>query len=178
MNQIPEYQEGLYYSDEVRASVRYGYMYRKEAEEYLSIHACIDIDPEILHWLADLIRDGVVWDIIKSAAKKLYKRLSNEGVLLDKYTKSVLSEEKELELFYQRVCEYNNHCMAITEQQFNYIREEIMADVYGEEAKKIFDREQRQPNHQEFLEMHRKAIKKADDLLGQYKAADTNIYAD
>ncbi len=178
MNQIPEFQEGLYYTDEVKASVRYGYMYRKDAEEHLSVHPCINIDPEILYWIADLIRDGLVWDILKSAAKLLYKRLSNEGALLDKYTQSVLSEEKELELFYKRVREYNNHCMAITEKQFNYIREEIMADVFGEEAQKIFDREQRQPNHQEYLEMYRKAIKKADDLLGQYKAADTNIYAD
>ena len=178
MNQIPEYQKGLHYSDEVIASVRYGYMYRKDAEEQLSVHACIDIEPEILHWLADLIIDGVVWDMIKSAAKQLYMRFSNEETLLDKYTKSVLSEENELELFYQHVREYNNHCMALTDKQFNYIREEIMADVFGEEAQKIFDREQRQPNHQEYLEMYRKAIKKADDLLGQYKAADTNIYAD
>ncbi len=168
MNKIPDYQEGLQYSAEVIASVRYGYMYRKDAEEHPSVHACIDIDPEFLYWLAGLIRDGLVWDMIKSAAKQLYNRLSQEGSLLDKYTKSVLTEEKELELFYQRVREYNNQCMAITEKQFNYIREEIMADVYGEEAQKIFDREQRQPNHQEFLEMHRKAIKKADDLLGKY----------
>ncbi len=168
MNRIPDYQEGLQYSAEVIASVRYGYMYRKDAEEHPSVHACIDIDPEFLYWLAGLIRDGLVWDMIKSAAKQLYNRLSQEGSLLDKYTKSVLTEEKELELFYQRVREYNNQCMAITEKQFNYIREEIMADVYGEEAQKIFDREQRQPNHQEFLEMHRKAIKKADDLLGKY----------
>lgn len=173
MNQVPEFQKGLQYTDEVIASVRYGYMYRKDAEEHPSVHACIDIYPEGLLWLAKLIRDGLAWDMIKSAAKQLYNRSTQEGSLLDKNTKSVCCEEKELELFYQRVREYNNHCMAITEKQFNYIREEIMADVYGEEAQKIFDREQRQPNHQEFLEMHRKAIKKADDLLGKYNVQGT-----
>ena len=178
MNNVPEYQEGIQYTDEVIASVRYGYMYRKDAEEYPSVHACIDIDPEGLFWLAKLIRDGLTWDMIKYAAKQLYNRISKEGSLLDKYTKSVLIEEKELKLFYQRVREYNNHCMAITEKQFNYIREEIMADVYGEESQKIFDCEQRQPNHQEYIEMHRKAIKKADDLLGKFQVPGTVSPAD
>lgn len=173
MYQVPEYQEGLQYTEEVMASVRYGYIYRKKSEENLSSYACINIYPEALLWLASAIAGGYVYDKVRQVAKLLSQRIFKEDKNLDKWTSLVFSDEKELKLFYDRVQEFNNHCMAITEKQFNYIREEIMADVYGEEAQKIFDREQRQPNHQEFLEMYRKAIKKADDLLGKYIASGT-----
>lgn len=178
MNQVPEYQEGLQYTEEVIASVRYGYMYRKKSEENLSSHACINIYPEALLWLASAIAGGYVYDKVRQVAKLLSQRIFKEGKNLDEWTSLVLSDEKELKLFYDRVQEFNNHCMSVTEKQFNYIREEIMADVCGEETQKIFDREQRQPNHQEFLEMHRKAKKKADELLGKYNVLGTIIEAD
>lgn len=173
MNNVPDYQECLQYTDEVIASVRYGYMYRKESEERLSLHACITIYPDVLFWLASAIAGGYVYDKVKLAAKQLYQRIKKEGNIIDEWTSFVLSDENELKLFYDRVQEFNKHCMSVTEKQFQYIKEEIIADVYGEEAQKIYDREQRQPNHQEYLEIHRKAIRKADDLLGKYNAPDT-----
>lgn len=173
MNNVPDYQEGLQYTDEVIASVRYGYMYRKEAEERLSFHACITIFPDALFWLASAIAGGFVYDKVKLAAMQLYQRITKEGNIPDEWTSLVLSDDKELKLFYDHVQEFNKHCMSVTEKQFQYIREEIIADVYGEEAQKIYDQEQRQPNHQEYLEMHRKAMKKADYLLGKYNAPGT-----
>ena len=168
MSQVPDYQEGLHYSDEVIAAVRYGYMYRKESLERCSSHACIAIYPDVLFWLASAIAGGYVYDKVKLVAQLLRERLFKEGTKLDSLSLLVLSNEEELKQFYDHVYEFNKQCMSITEKQFKYIKEEIMADVYGEEAQKIFDREKRLPNHQEYLEIYRKALQKADKLLGKY----------
>jgi hypothetical protein len=170
MNPTPKYQEGLHYSEDIRNAVLFGYLYRKEAEKQreVLVHCSLGDVPEVLQWLTSLIVSGLAWDILKTIAKKLYRGLIKEGTPLDEVTKSILSDEEELEKFYRDVCEFNKQCMSVTEKQFKYIKEEIMADVYGEEAQKIFDREKRLPNHQEYLEMYRKALNKAEELLGKY----------
>lgn len=67
MELIPEFQEGLKYSDDVHNAVRYGYGYRKESEihESGSLHASLNQVPEVLLWLAKLIIDGLTFDAIK-----------------------------------------------------------------------------------------------------------------
>ena len=65
--QVVEFQEGLLYSDDVQNAVRYGYQYRKEAEEHESgsAHACLSNAPEILLWLGQKVVEGLAWDLFK-----------------------------------------------------------------------------------------------------------------
>ena len=49
MTQIEEFKEGLQYSEEVRNAVRYGYMYRKEAENRI-VQGEIWVLGALAHW--------------------------------------------------------------------------------------------------------------------------------
>lgn len=167
---MEDFQEGLHYSDEVINAVRYGYQYRKKIENKEgnnSLHYFLPFDSQVVLWLGKLILDGLVWDAIKTSAKYLYDKLLKSGAPLDKLSHTLLTEEAELERFYTYLKEYQDHCMSITKQQFEHIREEISADYFAKESMKIFEKEQRFPNHQEILNLHIKAMKYADDILGR-----------
>lgn len=58
--------------------------------------------------------------------------------------------------------------MAVTEKQFKYIREEIVADYVGKESEKIYKKKKRLPTVQEYMEIHKKAKVHADSLLGNH----------
>ena len=64
------------YSDTVKYAVRYGYNYRIEAEQKHNSysHACLPDTSAILLWLGQKVIDGVIWDLFKVAAKKLYEK--------------------------------------------------------------------------------------------------------
>ena len=81
MDIISAYIEGQKYSDKVRNAVRYGYQYRKYAEQYEdeSSHACLGEAPDVLLWLANLIITGVAWDVIKATVKVLYRAFMQKG---------------------------------------------------------------------------------------------------
>ena len=144
MNPITEYQQGFKYTEEIRNAVLFGYMYRKESERYevSNVHKSIGDIPEPLLWLAGAIASGLTWDFIKANVKLLYQHLTQRGVL-DKISDLVFSDEKQLKEFYDDIKEFNEHSMNITEKQFEYIREEIEANVIGEELGRIFRREKR-----------------------------------
>lgn len=166
---IYELPNNVRYSDETVNAVLFGYIYRKEAEqqsEGVRVHYCVDEVSQVLLWLGKQILEEVAWEVIKSNAKKLYRHLTNDGTLLSKVEKSILSDEVELKEFYNDIKEFNEQRMAITEKQFQYIREEIEADVIGEELGNIFSQEEREPTIQEIMEANRKAKQKADLLLG------------
>ena len=55
--------------------------------------------------------------------------------------------------------------MAITQKQFEYIREEICADYFAKESTKIIESEGRFPNTEEIMNLHRQATSYADDIL-------------
>ncbi len=167
MTKIPVYQEGLQYTDEVRSAVRYGFRYRKEAEmqEFKAGHACLDPEPEFLLWLAKVVLDGLTWDMIKTATKGLFNFTSKP---LEQKLNSLLTDEEKLKEFYDDIKEFNEQRMTITEKQFQYIREEIEADVLGEELGEIYSQENRQPTIQEIIDANRKAKQKADSILGSY----------
>ncbi len=168
--QMEEYKEGIQYPEDVKNAVRYGYLYRKDAEKNNSSHACIGGDFSILYWIAGVIAGGTVWDVIKVAAKTLYNKLTQEGTVLNKVTETILSDEEQLKEFYQCIIEYNKYSMAITEKQFKYIREEIVADCVGEESQKIYEAYNRLPTNQEYIEILKRANAHAEALIGQYKA--------
>ena len=162
-----DYDKNLNYSDQVIAAVRYGYLYRKEATKAPTVHACLGEISSILLWLGKQVISGLAWDGVKLAAKRLYTLLTKEGSILDKVTSKVLTEEKELKMFYEQIQEFNKHSMSITEKEFNYIREEIIADTLGEETQKIYEQEKRLPTANDYLAIMKKANKVADRYLGK-----------
>lgn len=170
MESIPEYQKGLKYSDDVINAVRYGYRYRKEAEtnEDVSLHASLNEESEILLWLAGIIIDGIAFETIKIAVKGIANGISKSGKTLDGKIALIFTEEKCLKEFYDDVVEFNEQRMAVTEKQFSYIREEIVADFVGKETKKIFKKKKRLPTVQEYIEIYKNAKAHADALLGNH----------
>lgn len=158
-------------SEKTRNAVLFGYIYRKEAEqqdERSRSNFCFGEISQILLWLGKMILENLAWEVIKSTAKTLYLQSTKEGSLLTKMEEAILSDEKELKEFYQDIKEFNEQRMAITEKQFQYIREEIEADVVGEELGKIYSQDNRQPTIQEIIDANRKAKQKADSILGSY----------
>lgn len=164
---MEDYKEGIKYLEDVQYAVRYGYLYRKEAEKNKSIHACIGGDYTILYWIAGAIASGITWDVIKAAAKTLYDKITQKGAAINKITETILSDEEQLKEFYQCIIEYNRYSMSITEKQFQYIREEVVADYLGREAQKIYDQYMRQPTVQEYMDIIKKANAHAKRLLGK-----------
>jgi len=165
------YIEGQKYSDKVRNAVRYGYLYRKEAEKYEdgSIHACLSEVPDVLLWLAKLIVTGAVWDVIKAVVKKLYSAFMQQGKRFDEETEAILKEEANLKVFYEMVVEFYEHRLSVSEEQLKYIREEIIADYSGNEAGKIFEKEKREPTIEEYKRIYREAVLHAAELLRKRK---------
>ena len=121
MNQLEEFKEGSQYSDEVRNAVRYGYQYRIEAEKPESrfVHHCLLETSQVLLWLGQKIIDGLVFDAFKAIAKKLFEYLIQKGAPLEKDANNLLTDERELQMFYKYVKEFNEHTMSVTENQFH-----------------------------------------------------------
>ena len=167
MSEIVDFKEGLQYPDEVKNAVRYGYEYRIESEKTESSYVkyCLPDPSEAILWLGQAILSGIAFDIIKEISKKFLKQLTKDGEQLDKLTDKILSDEHELEQFYAYVKEFNEDCMAITEKQFAYIREEVVADYCGNESQKIYDKYKRQPTIEEIIRIHREADVYADKVM-------------
>lgn len=163
--EIEEFQPGRQYSEEVKNAVRYGYQYRKKSEEQSSLHYIVGFEAEIVHWLGELVINGITWDLIKMAAKQLYDSCLKSKFSLDQQSETLLSDEKELKQFYTYVKEFNEHSMAVREEQYDYIKEEICADFFAKESMKIFESEHRFPNYQEIMAFHKAAKIYAEKLL-------------
>lgn len=166
---MKDYKEDILYTDEIKDAVRYGYMYRKEAEklEENTVHYCHGNTPDILLWLANLIIGGATWDVLKEAAKKLHSSLAKSLKPLAKTVESVLTEEQELNQFYVYVKEFNEHNMSITKKHFQYIREEIIADFVGKEVSKIYIQRKRMPTTEDYVHIFREANAHADRLMNE-----------
>jgi hypothetical protein len=171
MNPTPKYQKGFQSSDDIRNAVLFGYLYRKEAEKQrnVTVHFSLGDVPEVLQWLASVIISGLAWDIIKAVVKKLNRKLTKDGALLDEATKSILSDEKELEKFYNDVKEFNEHCLSITEKQFMYIRDEVVADYVGKMSGEVFRRTNQFPSAEDYMRINREASELADRMLSRNK---------
>ena len=173
MTQIEEFQQGMLYSDEVVNAVRYGYLYRRQIEckeSSIQLHYFLPFDTEIALWLGKLIIDGVAWDLLKTIAKQLYLKLIKSDTRIDSSSRSLLTDETELQQFYKCLKEYQDHRMSITDEQFEHIREEICADYFAKESTKIFQDEHRLPDYQEILDIHKRATRYADTILRARKA--------
>ena len=168
MNDIQAFQEGLTYSEDALYAVRYGYLYRKEAEKYEDghFHACLGDSSELLLWIANAVIGGFAYDVIKTAVKKLYKSIVEGKKQIDKTTEAILNDESELDVFCTYVMEFHEHRITANGKQIRYIREEIIADYVGNEAGAIYEKEKRQPTIDENKEIIRKALEHADVLIG------------
>lgn len=162
-----DFREGLRYSDDVINAVRYGYQYRKESEqpEPSFSRNCLLETSEILLWLGQNVINGIAFDLFKEITTKLYQLFIKEDSPLAKYIDPLFVEERELKKFYDYVKEFNQHSMAVTEKQFEYIKDEVRADYYGKEVAKIINQENRLPTHEEYLRIFREAESHADSVL-------------
>lgn len=162
---IDEYKEGILYSDEVKNAVRYGYQYRKEAEKnYSSFHFCLHDASDVLLWLGNAVLSGFVYDKVKDLAKKALEWLKERGKKLDTETEAVLENEIELKVFYEYVQEFSEHRMSITEEQRQYIKEEIMADFGAAKESEIYTKEGRMATLEERKVIYREAISYSERL--------------
>lgn len=174
MNQIPEYKEDVAYSDDVRNAVRYGYQYRKEAEDSINsgiknlskvrLHHCLEEASDILLWIANMVLGGISWDIVKAAVQKSYRYLTNASKDLDG-AESILSDEEQLRCFYRYIHEFHDKSMSINEDLANYIKEEVRADYTGKRVSEIINKYHREPNHQDWLDIIKGAKQYADELI-------------
>lgn len=168
MKMIEEYKEGIAYSEDVRNAVRYGYQYRKEAEvNHPSFHSCLHDASDVLLWLGNAILGGIVFDKLKDLAKKAHEWLKGKGKKLDKETERVLENEAELKVFYEYVREFSEHRMSITEEQRQYIKEEIMADFGAAKESEIYKKEGRFATIEERKVIYREAISYSEKLTGK-----------
>lgn len=165
MNQVVEYKEGLQYSEEVRNAVRYGYLYRKEAEDREDVHCCLLEPSDVLLWVANLVIGGISWDLLKLYVPKMYDKLTKVGKKIEKESRDVLTDEAQLKEFCIYIKEFHEHRMSVSEKQLLYIKEEIIADCMGDEAGKIFKQEKRMLTIEEIKEMSREAFLYAEKVL-------------
>lgn len=162
---MDEYKEGIAYSEEVKNAVRYGYQYRKEAEiNDTSFHFCLHDASDVLLWLGNAILSGIVYDKVRALAKKALEWVKGKGKKIDKETEKVLENEAELKVFYEYVREFSEHRMSITEEQLQYIKEEIMADFGAAKESEIYKKEGRIATIEERKVIYREAISYSEKL--------------
>ena len=144
MNDI-EYQENSSYSIYAYDAVRYCFQFRKAAEELAkseneSLHFNLIEPSDVLIFLAEAILSGVTYDILKSIVTKTWSRIKEKfnANKEDDICKVFLNEDCLLE-FYTYIIEFNNRRMSITEQQEEYIKEEVVADYCGKKFSEVLD---------------------------------------
>ena len=165
-----EYKEGIEYSEDVRNAVRYGYQYRREAEkDHTSLHFCLHDASEVLLWLGNAILGGIVFDRLKGLAKKAHEWVKEKGKKIDEEKENVLENGVELKVFYEYVREFSEHRMSITEEQRQYIKEEIMADFGAAKESEIYKKEGRFATIEERKVIYREAISYSEKLTMKSK---------
>lgn len=169
LHDIFEEIENIQYSSEVKYAVRYGWQYRREAEEQAGrdtkLHYSLPEASTVLYWLANLVITGVAYDLIKKYAKALWKKLMSRKTEIPESVNTLLIDEDELKRFVVYVKEFSSKEMTATDEQTKYIREEIIADYIGETAGEIWSAKKRLPTHEEWLRIYKDANVFADELL-------------
>lgn len=166
---IPEQILEAKYSEDVLNAVRYGYQYRLEAEKYAEdvcqLNYCLGDPSAILLWLADLVFKGVVFDLIKEVAHRLWDKMMQMKVEIPEDVNKVLLDEDELRRFVKCIDEFDRKELSTTDKEKDYIREEIISDYLGKEAGAIQELYHRMPTQDEYRIIIRGAHKYADKLL-------------
>ena len=169
MGETLEEIENTQYTDKVKYAVRYGYQYRRVAEEHaeknVKLHNSLAEATTVLYWLANLVITGVGYDLIKKYAKALWEKLMSMKTKIPEDVNTLLIDDDELKKFVVYVKEFSTKNLTATETQVKYIREEIIADYVGATAGDIWEVKNRLPTHEEWVTIYRDANIFADDLL-------------
>lgn len=117
--------------EKAQKSIRYGYYYRKEAEENINVHYNLLSPTNYLEWIATAVLAGVSYDLLKYLAIKIYNHIkakftSNEksySMILD-----ILNDERKFQEFVKYLQEYKDGLVTLDESKKKYIEEELRAD--------------------------------------------------
>lgn len=142
-------------------AIRYGYFYRKIAEEAtknenIRYHFCITNPSDFIEWIASLVISGVSFDLIKLFVKNIYSFVKSKFNNPDKKQEKIieiLENEEELRLFVRYTREFHAGLKGVDSKIVKYIQEEINADFSGKVAGRIWEEEHRIPNAQDFLKI-------------------------
>lgn len=142
-------------------AIRYGYFYRKIAEEATKneknrYHFCITNPSDFIEWIASLVISGVSFDLIKLFVKNIYSFVKSKFSNPDKKQEKIIEifeNEEELRLFVRYTKEFHAGLKDVDSKIIKYIQEEINADYSGQQAERIWEQEHRIPNAQDFLKI-------------------------
>ena len=153
--------ESTQYSEAVINAVRYGYLYRKEAEHFseegISFHFHLSGISPFLLWLAKQILSDICYNSIKKSASKLWEKLMSMKVSIPDEVNKVLLDEDELKTFVTYTQEFAKKQLSSTDEEKAYIREEIIADYVGKATSEFWTREKRFPTDEERQSIIREA---------------------
>ena len=153
----------------VKDAVRFGYQYRCKAEintkeEKIQFHYCLaEVSPFLL-WFGKMVIAGVAYDVIKRNAIHLWEKLMKMKVVIPDDVNKLLISEDELRRFVTYVDEFNRGQLGASENEIKYIKEEIAADYFAENAGK---NGKDVHNVEELIKTFREAITYADSLLNK-----------
>lgn len=159
------------YPSSVHDAVRYGYLYRKESEVCDSnLHFSLHDASAILLWIASAVASGVVYDVIKEKVKYLLSHLKERNQKLDKETETVLNDDETLKEFTIYIEEFYTHDMKISVEQEKYIKKEVDADTFAQEASKIYNETGRVVlTKEEYISIGKIAYARAEELIQRHK---------
>lgn len=146
-----------------KMAVRYGYSYRKLAEILSDksngkLNFCLPEANEFLLWLGSAVLSGIAWDGIKTIAKNIYSANRKEiNKSNDKETLLVFTDEEELYKFYTCIKAFQNGLSDISDSEYEYIEEEMMADFCAEMESEIVMREKRMITFEERKQIYKVA---------------------
>ena len=174
-----KYIDDTQYSDEVLNAVRYGYLYRLEAEKYcqdknIRVNYCLGDAPALICWFVKLIIDGVAWDLLKKASRTVIDQFQREKRDIPPMAMEILTNQQRFQQLYEYVKEYKDGKMNISDRERKYIIEEIEADYLGKQAEKIYEAEHRFPTVEEYKRIFREAHEVAKMILPIKESGSTN----
>ena len=149
--------------EKAQKSIRYGYYYRKEAEENINVHYNLLSPTNYLEWIATAVLAGVSYDLLKYLAIKIYNHIKAKFTCNEKsYSMilDILNDERKFQEFVKYLQEYKDGLVTLDESKKKYIEEELRADFMGEKAHELYQKEKRVPNAQDFLSFLEEAKEK------------------
>ena len=148
--------------EKAQKSIRYGYYYRKEAEENINVHYNLLSPTNYLEWIAAAVLAGVSYDLLKYLAIKVYNHVKDKLKSNERYSMilDILNDERKFREFVKYLQEYKDGLVTLDEDKKKYIEEELRADFMGEKAHELYQKEKRVPNAQDFLSFLEEAKEK------------------
>ena len=146
-----EYNEII---EKAQETIRYGYYYRKEAENNLNIHYDLLSPTNYLEWIAAAVLANVSYDLVKYLAIRIYNYIKDNLTSNEKqYSRiiDILNDETKFQEFIKYLQEYKDGLATLEDDKKKYIEEEILADFMGNKAAELYQKEKRVPNAQDIL---------------------------